>query len=486
MKRELAVRTEKELLPSFYAFVDEIDKNGISPELLYKIIQRHRPNAQYNRALYNRYMAVAGGVPIFDRMPRYDDDPNPINNKVNSDFFGEIVDFSTGYFAGEPISYSYSRTAEAEGVTGGAEAVDAVSKRLTDFTVRSNMFGVDMETTKNAKIYGYSGRLFYIDPDGQERVMAVPGYETIILSKTDIAEPKYAVRYYETAAVSGKKTWTVEFYDNTYIYTYEGLLSRLSFVSQAEHGFDYCPLQGIENNKECMGDAEKVLTEIDDYDKVLSDNSNELEAFVHAMLLIALDLDDDEARKAQKSGILIVPQVGANPVQDPAKWVTKNINDAFTEHHLQRVEDNIYRFSKTPNLNDQAFGTASGVALKFKLHGLETKCAMFEASMMNAAQHMWRVLCSSWNKRGLNADPLQFCMEFHRNFPLDKLSEAQAAQAWLAAKMPMEWVVSQIAGVDDPQYVLDMIEQETGDVAGLYDAAAAELDMASAELGPGE
>ena len=486
MKRALSVRTEKELLPSFYEFIDEIDTNGISAELLYKIIQKHRPNANYNRALYQRYMAINGGVPIFDRMPRYEDDPNPINNKVNNDFFGEIVDFSTGYFAGEPISYSYSRTGEAEAVTGGKEAVSAVSKRLTDFTVRNNLFGVDMETTKNAKIYGYSGRLFYIDPEGQERVMAVPGFETIVLSKLDIAEPKYAVRYYETTRIGGSKKWIVEFYDNTYIYTYEGMLSQLTFVSRIEHGFDYCPLQAIANNKECMGDAEKVLQAIDDYDKVLSDNSNEIEAFVHALMVIGLSIDDSEVQNAQKSGVLVAPQVGANPVQDPVKWVTKNINDAFTEHHLQRIEDNIYRFSKTPNLNDQAFGTASGVALKFKLHGLETKCAMFEASMMNSAQHMWRVLCSSWNKRGLNADPLQFCMEFHRNFPLDKLSEAQAAQAWLAAKMPLEWVVSQIAGVDDPQYVMDMIEQETADAAGLYDAVAAELDTAIAELEPGE
>ena len=34
-----------------------------------------------------------------------------------------------------------------------------------------------------------------------------------------------------------------------------------------------------------MGDAEKVLALIDDYDKGLSDNSNEIEAFVHSYLI---------------------------------------------------------------------------------------------------------------------------------------------------------------------------------------------------------
>ena len=58
------------------------------------------------------------------------------------------------------------------------------------------MFDVDMETTKFASIYGYAGRLFFIDLEGNERVMPVHGYETIILSNTNITEPIYAIRYY--------------------------------------------------------------------------------------------------------------------------------------------------------------------------------------------------------------------------------------------------------------------------------------------------
>ncbi|MEI3163009.1 MAG: phage portal protein [Lachnospirales bacterium] len=59
------------------------------------------------------------------------------------------------------------------------------------------------------------------------------------------------------------KRWVVESYDNTYVYIYKGYLSSLKLVEKREHGFDYCPLQGIANNKELMGDAEKVLALID-------------------------------------------------------------------------------------------------------------------------------------------------------------------------------------------------------------------------------
>ena len=460
------MRSKSQLLPEFSAELEAIRKNGITKELLQQIIAKHIYNSDYNKALYERYMAVSEGLPISKRQPYYEEE-NPINNKVNNDFFGEIVDFKVGYFAGEPISYIYSETKEAEEVTGGKNAVEKANKVLTDFITRNNMFGVDMETTKNASIYGYSGRLFYIDKEGTIRVMPVHGYETIILSDTDISEPEFAVRYYTTLDLYGMERWTVEFYDSKYITTFKGSSTLdLEQVDKKEHLFDYCPLQGIANNKECLGDAEKVLALIDDYDKVVSDNSNEIESFVHAMLLICLNADDEVIKKAQKSGSLIIPPVGTHSTSDPVKWVTKQINDTFTEHHLERIEDNIYRFSRTPNLGDESFGSASGVSLKFKLHGLETKCATFEANVMNSAQHMWRVLCSAWAKKGVTVDPLQICLEFKRNFPQDDLSTAQTVQAEIAAGVAKRYAYRHLT--DDVEYLMELAKVEQEEMMNMY------------------
>lgn len=465
-------RNTKQLYPDFSAFVDVIEKDGITPELLSKIINRHRANAKHNKELYDRYLAKDGALPISNRKPRFEEERG-INNKLANDFFGEINDFKTGYFAGEPIGYSYSSTEEAEEVTGGKEAVEKATKTLTDFVTLNNMYGVDMEVTKFASIYGYTGRLMYVDPDANARVMAVHGFETIILSKTDISEPQYAIRYFKTYGINNAVTWVVEFYDNAYIHIYKGYLNNLSFVEKKLHLFDYCPLQGIANNKEMMGDAEKVLSLIDDYNKVMSDNSNEIEGFVHAIMLTSIlgeDEDVDSAiEKANTSGIMNVQPVGTVKVDEPVKWVTKNINDAFTEHHLQRLEDNIYRFSRTPNLGDESFGSASGVSLKFKLHGLETKCGMFEAKMLDASQYMFKVLASFWRKKRIEFDPLQVVLDFKRNFPLDKLSEAQTAQALIAAGLPkrIAWSIA-ISGIDDIDYVLEILEQEKEDVTPLY------------------
>lgn len=468
MKREIPTRAKNEMLPSYDAFVDAIDKDGISPELLHKIIRRHKANAMYNRGLWDRYTVVKEGLPIFERQPRYQEE-KPINNKVNNDFFGEIVDFKTGYFAGQPFAYGYSSTDEAEKVTGGKKGVDKATKAITDFVTRNNMFGVDMETTRYASIYGYAGRLFYVDEEGMPRCMPVHGFETIILSKTDISEPKYAVRYREVTDINDSKSWEVEFYDASDIYTYTGMLSRLKFEKKDAHGFGYCPLQGIANNKECMGDAEKVLALIDAYDSAFSDNINEMEAFAHAYLIFeGLRIDDKTIKEGQNSGSFVFPPSGT--VQGKAYYLTKDINDAFTEHNLERAEDNIYRFSKTPNMNKDIFSSSSGKALKFRIHQLETKCATFDAQVMNAGMHMWRVLSSHWSVRGIAVDPLQCTIDTHRNFPVDELEEAQAAKAKIAAGLPKRFVYEGMSSVEDVDYVMSLIEEEREEVEELYPA----------------
>lgn len=467
MRNLLNVRSERELYPDYTAELEELNNHGLTVDLLHKIIHKHRENSLYNKKLYKRYEAVKEGVAIFKRKPRYSDEPDAINNHIANDFFSEIVDFKTGYFAGTPVKYGYSQTEEAEKVTGGKEAVKRASKMISDFTVRSNMFDVDMETTKFASIYGYSGRLMYIDLEGNERIMPVHGYETIILSSTNISEPEYAVRYYQTKTLAGTKIWNVEFYDDTYIHYYRGSLSNLSTAGIAnpvkEHMFDYCPLQGVANNKELIGDAEKVITLIDDYDKNMSDNSNEVEGFVHAMLMFEnIQIDDKELAKAQHTGA--IRYKSRSTIPGKAYYLTKNINDSFTEHHLERTKNNIYRFSKTPNLSDETFGAASGVSLKFKLHGLETKCGMFEAKMISADTYMFKCLASSWRKHGEKIDYLQCTMEFTRNFPLDELQEAQTAQARLNAKLPQRWVYDKMPSVDDANYIMDLIEAEKDDI----------------------
>lgn len=478
MTTSILEHTEK--YPDYTAEIEAIEQGGITDALLVRIVEKHRYNAERSKRLIRRYEADRdGGVPIFKRKPRFGDSDEAINHHINNDFFSEIVDFKTGYFAGNPIGYSYSDTEESHDDTGEAgdeerekeAARDAASKAITDFVMRSNMFDVDMECTKFASICGYAGRLFYIDEDGEERVMVVPPNECIILSKVrDITQPTFGVRYYWIKDIHDNDHVKAEFYDADYIYYAEGSsISALKIVRTAPNLFGMCPLQGIPNNREMQGDAEKVLALIDAYDRALSDASNESDAFANAYMVFKnIRISEEEMRKMQVSGAFMYTTSGQT--DGDVSFLTKEINDAFIEHHLDRIEENIYRFSKTPNLSDEAFGTASGVSLKFKLTGLETKCGMFEAKMISAGTYMFRLLAKAWEKKKIKIDPLQCVMSFKRNFPLDLVSEAQAVQALIAAGLPKRVAFdAALSFVDDVEAVMQEIEEEKDGIQSLMD-----------------
>ncbi len=474
------MRKEWELYPDYTAEIAALDSGGVGSEgadikLLYRIIRRHRYNSKYNKRLIDRYKVLESGVPIMQRKPRFEDDASAINNKINNDFFSEIIDFKVGYFAGNPIGYSYSNTEEAQDVTGGDDAVKEASKALTDFVTRNNMYDVDMEITKYAAICGYAGRLFYVEEGtGNERCVVTEPHQTIALSDTELTEPRYAVRYYKTLDINDKTVWKVEFYDDTYVYYYEGNLGNLTFTRREPHMFDFCPLQIIPNNRELLGDAEKVLELIDAYDREFSDCDNEIESFARAYMVFEnMNVSDDEIHRAQKSGVISAYTGASGKVY----FLTKDINDTFTKEQLDRTEQNIYRFSKTPNLNDETFTSASGISLKFKLTGLETKCGMFQAKMQAAGTFMFKLLASAWNKKKIAFEPLQCVMDFKRNFPLDVLSEAQAAVQMISAGLPKRVAYSMaFSGIDDIDYVMQLIEEEEGNMPSLLDDTEAEKE----------
>lgn len=470
MRRTDPARRRCECYPDFSAEIEAIRMNGITSKIMSRIIRKHRGNSNFNRKLCERYQCLEDGVPIFRRVPRFAKGDD-LNNHLNNDFFSEIVDFKTGYFAGKPIAYSYSKSDESKTETGSDKAAEFAGKALTDFTVHANLYDVDMQCVKYAAICGYGARLFYIDKQAMENVMPILPYQAALLYDTgDMSEPEFGVRYYKTRDINDAVVCKAEFYDSEYIYSFSGSSFDSLELSKAPepHLFGQCPLQGIPNNEELTGDAEKVLSLIDAYDRSMSDSSNEIENFAQAYMVYKNVLvDEEQMLKSQQSGSI---RFFSNNEHSDVYYLTKNINDTFLQNYHDRLEDNIYHFSKTPNINDETFGNASGVSLKFKLTETEAKCGMLQAKMQAAGMYMFRLLSNSFARRlRVNLIPEQCVMEFKRNFPLDTLSEAQAAQAMIASGLPKRVVYGNAYSfVDDPDYVMDLIAEEEGDAPSLY------------------
>ena len=428
--------------------------NGqVTSEIIKDLIDDHAPTRAKMLSLYNRYKTQ--DLPILNREF---EDKNKINRKLNNSFDSEIVDTKVGYFIGYPISYQVDKAQQ------GAEKVNAT---LSDFILRNSVDDLDSETVKMATICGYAARLLYIDRDGLERVMAVNPWEVILVYDRSINEPQFALRYYDVVIKEGKKDKTrtrVEWYDDTtvtyYIQDDQGdyVLDISEPMNPQPHLFDLVPLIIFPNNEEMQGDAEKVLNLIDAYDRTLSDVNSEIEQFRLAyMAFYGYDPDEETLAKARQTGAFGLDEKGEGV---GIEFITKQMNDAVIENHLNRLEANIMRFGKTVNMIDESFASnLSGVAIRYKLMALETKCITMERKMTAALRQQFRVLATAWTKKGIPVDYTNIYFQFKRNLPVNLLDEAQTT-AQLKGMVSERTRLSQLSFVDDVEWELEEMAKD--------------------------
>lgn len=438
-------------------FLDKIRKSGISGELISQIIEEHKDDHDRMKKLYDRYKAEPAGVPILQRKAvDYEDFEtgrikridHKVNNKLNNSFDSEIVDTKVGYLFGHPIAYEVDDKSK----TGN---VSAIKQLIEDFNLRNHVPDEDSEWGKMAAICGYGARLAYVDKEGKERIKNIDPWEVVFITDGNIHEPEYALRYYETC--DGKLK--AEFYDSANIHYYSTKDSSAFTEDRIQpHMFKGCPLFGLANNKELKGDAEKVLSLIDAYDRTISDASNEIEQYRLAYLVLkGLGADDETLEKLKETGILQLLEE-----TDEVSYLTKDINDAIIENHLNRLEKDILRFAKSVNFTDESFaGNVSGVAMKFKLMALENKSITMERKMTAALRYQFKILFSAWGTKGKASedDYLKVWFGFTRNLPVNLLEESQIAGG-LKGLVSEETRLSLLSFVDDVQYEIDKMKEE--------------------------
>ncbi|OHX39241.1 phage portal protein [Cytobacillus oceanisediminis] len=432
-------------------FKEYIDKNGIDAKTVLEIIDAHKKDRDRMINLYKRYKADPDGPKIFSRtaaeyenfetggnIRRLDD---KVNNRLNNAFDADIVDTKIGYMFGHPISYEADRQN------------DLLKKELADFLLRNNAEDNDSEYGKMAAICGYAARLAYIDKEGFERIKNIDPWEVVFLGD-DLHEPDYSLWYYYR-----DEEVFAEFYDDTNIYFFKSNQGgQYGLYDEKPHMFEYDPLFGVANNKELKGDAEKVLTLIDAYDRTLSDASNEIEQYRLAYLILkGMGADEEFLANLKKNGVFEL--FGK---EDDVRYLTKDINDALIEHHLDRLEENILRFAKSVNFSDESFGgNVTGVAMKYKLMALENKCITMERKFASSLRYQFKVLFSAWAKRKgfRKEDYLNVYFGFKRNLPANINDEALTSKE-LKGLVSEKTRLSLLSFVDDAEWELEEMKKD--------------------------
>ena len=215
-------------------------------------------------------------------------------------------------------------------------------------------------------------------------------------------------------------TYNVDVYSDYDVkhYTMNGANGYLSFVSEEPHYFSQCPaniftLPDEKSIFDCimsLQDAanELVSSEIDDYS-----------AFCDAYLtLIGVDADVEDISSMKENRVLVLPDGAA------AQWLTKNANDTQVENILKRIHESIYRIAQCPDFSSESFvgGVSSGIAIRYRLTGMETKAGKIEGEMKKALQRRVEIICGIASLKLGEEVFRDISIDFKRNIPEDYTS----------------------------------------------------------------
>lgn len=373
----------------------------LTTALLQKMINRFRINVEPKLNKYKNY--YDGLQAILNKS--YTDTSKPCSRTVIN-YCKNITDSYCGYLA-TPGYISYRSDNDIEDVMN--------ILRYNDYQAEDADFLLDALT------FGVAAELMFIDANSQVRFRLINPTQCFgVYDDSLTGDLMYFVRMYKVNDWDESDWYNVDVYSDVDIKHYKmgGMNGHLTFINEEPHYFSQCPanifyLPDEKSIFDCvmsLQDAsnELVSAEIDDYS-----------AFCDAYLtLIGVDADSDDIAAMKENRVLVLPE-GAT-----AAWLTKNANDAQVENILKRIHDSIYRIAQCPDFSSESFvgGVSSGIAIRYRLTGMETRAAKIVAAMEKALQRRVEIICGIASLK-LGEDVFRDIeIEFKRNIPEDNTS----------------------------------------------------------------
>ena len=368
------------------------------------------------------------------------------NNKTANPYASYITDTLVGYFMGEPVSYN----AEDKNLLQEINMIFEYNDEADE----------NAELAKDASIFGVAfEELYFSEDDKMIRFKRLDPKEIIPIYDKTIEENLIAViRYYEDYDfVEDKKSYIIEIIDDVEITRYRtnDTFSSFALLENYPHYFGMVPVAIYENNEDQMGDFEKVIDLIDAYDKMESDSLNDFEYFVDAYLaLYGFTADAEDIQEMKQNRVLLMDE------DTRAEWLVKDENDATTENMKNRLDNDIHKFAKCPNLSDEEFASnASGVAIKFKLLGTENLTSIKERKFKKGLQQRLELISMINGLVRTGFDWRAIDIIFTRNIPSNDTDIANMVNT-LSGIVSDETLLAQIPFVEDVEAELKRIKQQ--------------------------
>lgn len=373
-------------------------------------------------------------------------DTAPDNRLVNA-FPKYITDMHVGYFVGQPILYSANDLKSEED--------DALLEKLMEIYKYNDEQEENLELAKMCSIMGKAYELMWVDDDANVRFNYIDPTEMFVIYDMSIEKKiLYAVRFYEYDD-AGIKTRYVEVYDKKTVRYYEGV-GGLKLAKEKPHYYGDVPVILYENNKEQQGDFEPAMTLIDSYDLSASNTLNDMEQFTDAYLVLVnmLGTDDEDVKKLRDDRVLLIDDNG------DAKWLIKDVNDAWVENYKNRTQRDIHKFSYTPDMTDENFGSnLSGVSLSYKLLAMEQLRSNKERKFKKGLQRRIELICNFLKITNKELTYTGIDMQFNNTLPTNVLEMAQIVSTLLPV-LSKETLIEQLPFVENAKEEMEKKEAE--------------------------
>lgn len=395
----------------------------LGEELLQKMINRFRQAVLPRLERYKRY--YDGAQDILNKA--YSDPTKPCSRTVIN-YCKNIADSYCGYLA-SPGYISYSSDNDIEAV------MDVL--RYNDYQSE------DSDFLLSALCYGVAAELMYMDTEGKTRFRLIDPRQCFgVYDDSLTGDLMYFVRMYKANDWDDSDTYNVDIYDAALVkhYTMSGLNGFLKYVGEERHYFAQCPAN-IFTLPDERSIFDCVLGLQDSANEILSSEIDDYSAFCDAYLaLIGMDAEEDDIAAMKENRVLIMPE-GAS-----AAWLTKSASDAQVENMLKRIHDSIYRVAACPDFSSESFvgGVSSGIAIRYRLTGMETRAAKICAEMKKALQRRVEIICGIASLKLGEEVYRDIDIQFKRNIPEDLTSliglvnglKGTVSDATLLAQLP--------------------------------------------------
>lgn len=410
----------------------------LSVELLNKMINRFNLNVQPKLTKYKNY--YDGIQAILNKS--YSDPTKPCSRTVIN-YCKNIVDSYCGYLATPGYISYYSQ-----------DNIDEIMNilRYNDYQAEDSDFLLD------ALVYGTAAELMYIDSEGKTRFRLINPTQCFgIYDDSLTGDLMYFVRIYKANDWDNSDLYYVDVYSdyNVRHYTMSGMSGYLTFKSEEPHYFSQCPANifTLPDEKSIF---DCIISQQDSVNELLSSEIDDYSAFCDAYLCITgADAEADDIEIMKENRVIILPD-GAI-----ASWLTKNANDAQVENMLKRIHDSIYRIAQCPDFSSETFvgGVSSGVAIRYRLTGMENRAGIIEGRMKKALQRRIEIICGIASLKLGEEVFRDIQIDFKRNIPEDTAATVDMITK-LKGTVSDKTLITQLDFVNDADMEMEALKEQ--------------------------